>query len=396
MKLLTFNDILDRAIEKYKVIVPNHKDGRRKFREKSIKKLRKISHTYPSPGTGSYFARALTNGGDTSARYFTESAADQIILLADNYFRKQSSDPHIRDMNSIIKEVSAAKAAEIKSRPSQEDLEEQFEEGQRIIVQRMRAAYDESRGNKPYDEEDFIEFAGQNTSAFSDSYFRSDETPDLSDYDEPVPASSDDIEKFVTDRRYGAVRKRSPFDEHKPPVITEIFERQKIDPGPKAEEIKRELVLAALFNYFYTPLDLESLKEDLFVASDPEDVHWDETYYLCKERLENYDNYTARKRSPLVHVDERFDNISHRLTAIQNDLDKKINRLEDKVTSLSSTGHSSSSSTSSIYTDSNGDIDELIKSVDWLRSQISNMNTIIFDLKKSVEQLTSRNPNGGG
>ena len=398
MKLLGFEDILDRAIEKYEVEMPYDLDERQKYRDTAIKKLRKIAKTNPSEGEDSFFGRATSNGKKTSPRYFTRSAADQIIMLAEDYFSKNSSNPHIRGLSQYraAKEKAAAKKEELKKQPTREQLEAEYEEDQKRIGDAIRAAYEYETGRKPEDAieyvdpetgesfNDFTDFANRYAQSFETDYFYEKDAggiePDYLEYDDPVPASREDIEKFIKDRRYGAIRKGYAFEPHRPKVITGIFERPMPDPAPRAREMKEQLLFDALFNHFYTPIDLDALKEDLFVTEDPEETHHDSMYFLCRERLLDYSNYTNKKAAQADIIKQQLDDISNQITARIGRLEKELSHLSEKPSNKSD----------AIKAQNTAGNDELAKKVDSLERKVNSLAFLCYDLKDSIKDLIER------
>ena len=173
-------------------------------------------------------------------------------------------------------------------------------------------------------------------------------------------------------------RKSSPFEPYRPAVITEIYEREVPDPSFTAKEMKEHLLFEALFDLFYTPIDLESLKEDLFVAEDPEEVHHDSMYYLCQARLKDYSNYTHKRSLPSVDIKRQLNNICSQFATRISKLEESIAKLEEQT---------DKKLIHQDKTESTGKSD-LTEEIDSLNRKVSALGLICKDLSDNIQNLT--------
>lgn len=316
MKSYSLKDITKLAIKKYKIRVPQDKDAEKRFFDRSRKELTKLAQNNPSPGPNSLWEQAVSNGKEKSTRYFNRAATDQLLLLSEKYFCESSEDPNLRDL-SRYPEVSLFADA-WKEQIAQGFPEDIAQEIQLIeIGELIQAAYDVEHGDKPFDPKEYGEFVRQNASSIESEYYESRRYDSVSDID-LVPVSDEEYQLFLSSHEYAKEETSFDHDPFSPPVTTAIIERSRDEANAEADNIKKKLLLDALFDCFYDTDPDHSLSNDIFIATDPYEERWDTLYYLCKKRTSDLNNYFTRKENPLASLNESLSSIASEVTAIGN------------------------------------------------------------------------------
>ena len=298
LKNTTFKDMFEMALTIYKIDLASQKAC---FEQQTIQKFRAASKAHPQSGARSYYAKARVatkNKGVTATRYFSEAEAFSIIQLNDDYLRKYSSDQNLSIEDRYARIQSEVKKVEEKLSkvPSREELRNRLlaeeEERQRREAEALNSWFEFEYDRKPASWEELNEYKERSNFTLSDDSDEMDYLPD------PVPASSEDIALYQSDYTYEAVwgEYEDPFE---PPIITGIRKRSTEPAAAEAKarerQMKYDAIIDLLFSMLFEPIEHDSLVEDIYRASDEDEVHHDSAYFEAKERLKSSDHYCHRK-----------------------------------------------------------------------------------------------------
>lgn len=290
MKRLTISDIFDKAVKDFEV---DFSKTPKTFEESAKKKIRKMAQTHPKPGNNSFYARAKSSGTKTDGREFSPHVAEQILSLCRPYFSRYSANEYIRNgekFRSIRERAESAKenADDI---PSYEDLKEmerlseeaELKDRDNAYRQAMYAAFYLKYNREPVDEAEYMD------SGLEPVYIQMDPEP-------PGPVSKEELELFYSDYHY-TLEHNNWEDPH---MITSVVKRSYDEAIEKCRTKKFELMLSALYDLFFEPIDEKELVEDIHRDLDPHIERWDEAYFSNKDKLQNASSYCRLKKEPVL------------------------------------------------------------------------------------------------
>lgn len=289
MKYLTRNEIVDRAMELYSIPVNNIS------RASAVKTISKLAKEHPIEARKKYEDQALKKGNEY---YYPEKIAISLLLLAESYFSKFSTDPEIRDMKLFKNYHEMAKdEKEICNIPGDyvHNRRAQLQKNEEVILMQLEektgltiAKIEESCKDAIwYDQRDLSMLINYANYA-------------LTDVKIPPIISRGRLEVFYQDRNLELIEKK--YEEWSDvPFITGCQKRSWKD----IEELNRktiECMTNAVFELFFEPFDTMDLYDDLNIVSDHSKEHHDEEYYLAVERYTRHKSYCKLKETPFRDI----------------------------------------------------------------------------------------------